>query len=269
MGVTVPPGVDAMLDLLGVPWPNIDEDEIRKDAAAWRTVLAEAEPAAAGADTAVRDLSPDYRGDSATALAGMWQETGASGGHLSQATAAARPAPPLLDGTATVVTATKVAVATWAAVTAVRVGQSLLLGGPLGAGAATANMLVARQAITRILREAGEGTGKVIAPAVTRRITHPLRRILDDLRMPGGGPVLQGAGGPRVPLGAGERKGGLFDGLVHARGDNKKPPLNQENRKGHTSQPSASKRDKHQGGDAHGGRRHIPPNPNKRRGGGS
>ncbi|WP_449063528.1 hypothetical protein [Planomonospora algeriensis] len=42
--MTLPPALDGFLGVLGVPWPNIDEDEIRKDAAAWRTVQAQSAP---------------------------------------------------------------------------------------------------------------------------------------------------------------------------------------------------------------------------------
>ncbi|MCG5220635.1 WXG100-like domain-containing protein, partial [Streptosporangium soli] len=205
MGVTLPPDLKAVLDLLGIPWPNIDEDEIRKDAAAWRTVLAGTDPAGAAADSALQVTQQTYKGGSATALAEHWEQTGANGGHLSQAANAAKFAPVVLDGTATVVTATKVAVATWAAVTTVRVSQALLTGGPLGVGAASATMLSARYAMGKILREASEGTGRVIAPALGRRTTEPFERILRNLRSPGGGsPALAGAGaGPGIPFRAG------------------------------------------------------------------
>ncbi|MFD0885224.1 hypothetical protein ACFQ08_11780, partial [Streptosporangium algeriense] len=133
MGVTVPPQVDTMLSLLGVPWPNVDEDEIRKDADAWRTVLAGAEPTAAQTQATVQRTQQGYRGGSATELASYWEETG---GHLGQATSAVRSAPVVLDNTAWLATGVKLAVGTAAVYASVRVARALLIGGPFGGAAA-------------------------------------------------------------------------------------------------------------------------------------
>ncbi|MER7129867.1 hypothetical protein [Streptosporangium saharense] len=195
MGVTVPPQVDMMLGLLGMPWPNIDEDEIRRDADAWRTVLAGAEPATAGTEATVTRTREGYRGDSATELASYWEETG---GHLGQAVAAARSAPVVLDNTAWLATGVKLAVGTAAVYASVRVARALLAGGPLGGAAATAEMYRTRALIGRLQREGAEGAGRVLTPALNRRVTERFRRILDNLRPPGG-PPLALAGG-RVPV---------------------------------------------------------------------
>ncbi len=199
MGVTVPPQVDAMLNLLGVPWPNVDEDEIRKDADAWRTVLASAVPAAAEADATIERTKQSYRGDSATALAGYWGETGGSGGHLSQAAAAARSAPVVLDNTAWLTTGVKLAVGTAAAYATVRVARALLAGGPLGGAAASAEMYRTRALIGRIQREGAEGASRVLTPALNRRVTEQFRHILDNLRRPGGPPLALAGPGGRIP----------------------------------------------------------------------
>ncbi|MEU7892902.1 hypothetical protein AB0B45_08545 [Nonomuraea sp. NPDC049152] len=266
MGVTLPASVDGVLALMGVPWPNIDEDEIRKDADAWRTVLAGAEPAGARADATVRQTLETYKGDSATALAGYWSDTGASG-HLGEAANAARVAPIALDGTATVVTAVKVVVAANAAYAGVRIGMALLAGGPLGVSSATATMLATRAAIGRVLREGAEGTGKVLGPALSRKVTQPLQRILQSFRGPGGGsPMLAGAGGPRVALGKGPDRFDDMPGVAKmGRKDKEKGELNQSGRNPHESNQSGSKRNKHEEAANHGGRRNIPPNPNKRK----
>ncbi|MFF4415586.1 hypothetical protein ACFYY8_23895 [Streptosporangium sp. NPDC001559] len=195
MGVTVPPQVDTMLSLLGVPWPNVDEDEIRKDADAWRTVLAGAEPATARTQATVERVQQGYRGDSATELASYWEETG---GHLGQAASAVRSAPVVLDNTAWLTTGVKLAVGTAAVYATVRVARALLVGGPFGGAAATAEMYRTRALIGRLQREGAEGVGKVLTPALNRRVTERFRRVLDNLRPPGG-PPLALAGG-RVPV---------------------------------------------------------------------
>ncbi|MEV6149922.1 hypothetical protein AB0L53_06225 [Nonomuraea sp. NPDC052129] len=266
--MTLPPEASGMLAILGVPWPNVDEDEIRKDASAWRTVLAGTVPAGAAADAQVRRTQQVYGGESGTALAAYWSEAGNGDGHLAQVTSAAKVAPVALDGAAAVVTAVKVAVGTQAAFTAVKVGRALLVGGPFGGSLASAEMFFARRMMAKILREGGESTGRGLAPALSRRATETFRRVVQNLRRPGGGgggPRLAGAGGRNVPTRSPAFKGDRLDGNpgIATRGK-KKQPLNQENRNPHTSSSSPSTSDAHQNAGAHGGRRNIPKNPNKK-----
>ncbi|MCF6471090.1 hypothetical protein FAF44_22200 [Nonomuraea sp. MG754425] len=202
MGLTLSPELNGFVSLLGVPWPNIDEDEIRLDADAWRIVQAGAEPASAEADTDVRGTRDVYSGDSATELAGHWNQVGGNEGHLTQTALASKVAPMALDGAAGVVSAVKLAVGMQAAAGLTAVAQTLAFGGALGVTAATARMYLTRHAMGKVLREGSEGTGKVLGPAVARRVTDPMRRVLDNLRRPGGPggtPALAGAGG-RMPL---------------------------------------------------------------------
>ncbi|UBU13140.1 WXG100-like domain-containing protein [Nonomuraea gerenzanensis] len=200
MGLMLSPELNGFLSMLGIPWPNIDEDEIKKDANAWRTVQAGAEPAGAQADGGIRRAQQAHRGDSAEALARHWNRVGGNEGHLAQAAAATRMAPVALDGTAAIVSAVKVAVGTQAVAGLTSVVQALAFTGGVGVAAATARMYLARNAMARVLREGAEGTGKVVAPRLVSKVTTPLYKILDDLRRPmGGTPALAGAGA-RVPV---------------------------------------------------------------------
>lgn len=190
-----------MMQLLG-PWPNMNEDDVRAEGNAARVAQSSTAPAASGADAAVRATQQVYRGESAAGVENHWNRTGAQGGHIAQANAAMKVVPVVLDGTAAVVSAVKVAVGTQAVFTAVGVAQALMFGGAVGATVATARVLASRHVVRKILREGSEGTGKVIAPIVRRQITDPMRRILDDLRSPGGPRLGLAAAGPRggVPL---------------------------------------------------------------------
>ncbi|MGW0802298.1 WXG100-like domain-containing protein [Nonomuraea sp. NPDC002799] len=277
----LPPELSGFMNAVGMPWPNIDEDMIRGDATAWRTVLAGADTAGAEADASVRRTQQVYRGDSATSFAGQWNKLSGEDGHLLVAAAATRLAPVALDGTAAVVSAVKVAVGTQAAAGLAAVTQMLAFGGAAGVTMATARMLMTRQAMGKAMREGGEGTAKVLAPALSRRVTAPMRRILDNLRRPGGpggGPALAGAGGRTVPMrpsglrtssGPRSAEDGMAkmgrqrnrDGDADGTGDN---GLNQSNRKPHRKGGSKSSRDRHQNADAHGGKRRIPRNKNKK-----
>ncbi|RVX43064.1 hypothetical protein EDD27_5733 [Nonomuraea polychroma] len=204
MAMTFPPEVHGMLHDMGLEMEPGDEDEVLKDSYAWRTVLAVAEPTAAGADAAVSGTRQAYHGEGSTALAGYWGETGGDGGHQSQAIAAARSAPVVLENTAWLTTGVKIAIGTAAVITTVRVARALLMGGPYGGALATAEMLRSRALILRVKREGMEGAGRVIAPALNRLLTQRFRRIVEMLRRPGGGgptPALAGPGralaGPR------------------------------------------------------------------------
>ncbi|MEU4331027.1 hypothetical protein [Nonomuraea dietziae] len=201
MAVVLPPAAAATMQMLG-PWPNMNEDDVRAEGNASRVAQSGTASAASGAESAVRATQPVYRGESATSMENHWNRTGAQGGHVAQANAAMRMMPVVLEGTASVVAAVKVAAGTQAVFTAVGVAKALAFGGAVGATVATARVLASRQAVRKILREGSEGTGKVIAPIMRRRVTEPMRRVLDDLRRPGGpGPRLAAAG-PRggVPL---------------------------------------------------------------------
>lgn len=189
-----------MMQMLG-PWPNMNEDDVRAEGNAARVAQSGTVPAASGADSAVRAAQQVYRGESATSMEKHWDRTGAQG-HVAQANASMKVVPMALDGTASVVSAVKVAAGTQAVFTAVGVAKALMFGGAVGATVATSRVLASRQAVRKILREGSEGTGKVIAPIVRRRVTDPMRRILDDLRRPGGPGTRLAAAGPRggVPL---------------------------------------------------------------------
>ncbi|TQS17339.1 hypothetical protein FLX08_29940 [Microbispora hainanensis] len=183
-----------------VNFPKIDEADIRAEIRPWQVVQAGAAAGGAGAENEVRRLPGVYQGVSADAMRTNWNKAGTTE-HLRTAVGAAAYAPAVLEGTATAVTATKVAIISQAVAGATRLAAVLVAGGPFAAASATAGLLATRYAMRKILREAEEGGARVLAPAVTRHITEPLERILKNTRGPfGGGPSLAGAGGPHVPL---------------------------------------------------------------------
>ncbi|MER6946447.1 hypothetical protein ABT294_20675 [Nonomuraea sp. NPDC000554] len=202
MEVMLPEGARAALEIM-YGYPDIRTDEMHKDADAIRTVLAGADASGGEAEATMRRTQQVYQGDAATALADHWSRTGNSGGQMSQATAAARHAPMAIDLTAGVVKAVQVALISQAAYASWKIGRALLLGGPLAAVRANAEMLAARQMSMKIRREASEGATRVLAPIVRRRVIEALQRIAEKMRGPrgGGGPMLAGAGGHRIPFG--------------------------------------------------------------------
>ncbi|MEV1204652.1 hypothetical protein [Microbispora rosea] len=198
MGLMPPDWAQPIASL--VNFPKIDEADIRTEIRPWQVVQAGAASGGTGAEDEVRRLPGVYQGVSAEAMRTNWTKTGTTE-HLRTAVGAAAYAPAVLEGTATAVTATKVAIISQAVAGATRLASVLVAGGPFAAASATAGLLATRYAMRKILREAEEGGARVLAPAVTRHITEPLERILKNTRGPfGGGPSLAGAGGPHVPL---------------------------------------------------------------------
>ncbi|MFI7633770.1 hypothetical protein [Nonomuraea sp. NPDC049400] len=229
MDVALPPQAAGMMEQLG-PWPSIEVDDVRSERDAVRAASAGTAQAASGADAAARSAQQSYRSQSAAGFDGQWARTGADGGHLAQAQAAMNIAPVALECGAAVISAVKVAAATQAVYTSVKVARALLVGGPLGPSHATAHVLAGRRTVGRILHEGIEGTGKDIGDLIRRRITEPMRRIYDDLHHPGGrggGPALAGAGGRNVPLRPAGRGGtsgprSVQDGMAQMGRNNKK-----------------------------------------------
>ncbi|MER6944816.1 hypothetical protein ABT294_12410 [Nonomuraea sp. NPDC000554] len=211
MGLTVPPEVDALFSLIGVPFPNVDEDEMLAHADAWRTVGDHITTVTDGSDRTVHQVMDGYQGRSAAELAGYWQETG-GGGHLQQAATAARTAPAILEGAASVVTAGKVASVSQV-LSLAQAGPALLAGG-VGGALAAARIYAARRSVQRINRQVSEGLGNRLGSVLAGRVREPMERVLGSLRAPGlGGPVPAGGPGrlPSSPLRdpyAPERPGG-------------------------------------------------------------
>ncbi|MFC5822748.1 hypothetical protein [Nonomuraea insulae] len=207
MAIMLPRELDTTLELAGLWFPNVNEDEIHADAHAARVVQAGTSLAGAESDATVRGSTAIYRGESATALQGSWDANDNSSGHLAKATAAVKVAPVALDGLGYVVTGTKIAVGTVAAVGTVRLLYAALAGGPAAGLTTSATLLAIRRAGAKVFRQAAEGTGRQMAPTLAKRVTYPLREIMEKLRRPGGpgSPALAGAGGRlpggRVPIG--------------------------------------------------------------------
>ncbi|OPG01970.1 hypothetical protein [Microbispora sp. GKU 823] len=154
MGLMPPDWAQPVASL--VNFPKIDEADIRTEIRPWQIVHSGAASGGTGAEDEVRRLPGVYQGVSAGAMQNNWNKTGTTE-HLRAAVGAAAYAPAVLEGTASAVTATKVAVITQAVAGATRLASVLVAGGPFAAASATAGLLATRYAMRKILREAEEG----------------------------------------------------------------------------------------------------------------
>ncbi|WP_433431096.1 hypothetical protein [Nonomuraea sp. CA-141351] len=202
MDVTIPPEVDAVLEMMGVHWPNVRVDEIVADRDAWITVLAGSHAAGQAAQTSVQATGEVYKGESATELQGLWNAPAGVGEVMGRATAAVQYVPQVLDNAAWLTTGLKVAVATGAVYTSARIARAMLMGGPTAGPAALWELIRGRILVTKAQHQAAEGVGRVLRPALAHGSTGKFRGVLDDLprlNTPRG-PNLGGPDGPKGGL---------------------------------------------------------------------
>jgi hypothetical protein len=74
VGYTVPEGVDTMLDVVGVGWPNVDEDAYRDMADALREFADDADDAGHSAQRPIQRLVWSGNSEALTALTGHWSK---------------------------------------------------------------------------------------------------------------------------------------------------------------------------------------------------
>ncbi|KQV16000.1 hypothetical protein [Kitasatospora sp. Root107] len=96
-----------MLDLIGVNWPNVDEDDYREMADAMRSFADELESGVADAHSAVQDMMGANAGLAVQAFEAHWGTL--SGTHLNQLAEGGRIVAVVLDGTALVIEGAKIA----------------------------------------------------------------------------------------------------------------------------------------------------------------
>ncbi|MFB9626638.1 hypothetical protein ACFFSA_26420 [Nonomuraea helvata] len=191
------PVAAGMMQMIG-HWPNINEDDMRAEAGATRNAAAAQLASATQAETTVRGAQQNYRGGSAEAMQTQWNRLGVNGGSLAQASQALNVAPAGLEGAASVVSAVKVVSGMQAAATAVSVAKLLAFGGAAGASLAVARMRLAQTQLRKAQAEGMEITGKRLGEVIVKKVTGPMRRILDDLPRrgsPGGRLALAGPRG--------------------------------------------------------------------------
>ncbi|MCB5909308.1 WXG100-like domain-containing protein [Streptomyces pinistramenti] len=176
MSLTLPDGVDWVLDLLGYDWPNADEDKLFECAAAWRNFADQVNQASSQGSSAANEVLSANSGE---AVDGFSQEWGSfSGGgdsgdnYLRDAAAAAEVIALAFDAAALAVIEGKVAVIVQlvmlaAELIAAQAAAPFTLGlSELGAAGATqATRLIVRQILDKIKREVMQAATKAMEHA--------------------------------------------------------------------------------------------------------
>ncbi|MFJ9207637.1 RHS repeat-associated core domain-containing protein [Streptomyces sp. NPDC102264] len=181
MGYTIPEGVDTMLDVVGVGWPNVDEDAYRDMADSLREFADDADDDGHAAHQHIQRLLSSGQSESLTALDTHWSKV--QGKHKDLASAA-RIVAGALDRVADIIVARKVAAVAELADLCATVGITLAFA-PVTAGLSTllagAKIAATRIAFKRILKEMAEAAVAEIVATLTEPAVAAIENVVADL----------------------------------------------------------------------------------------
>ncbi|MBV7672115.1 RHS domain-containing protein [Streptomyces halstedii] len=181
VGYTIPEGVDTMLDVIGVGWPNVDEDAYRDMADALREFADDADDDAYAAYQHIQKLLATGQSESLTALDRHWSKV--QGKHKDLAKAG-RLVAGALDRVADIIVARKIAAVAELAELCATIGISLAFA-PVTAGLSTllagGKIAATRIAFKRILKEMAEMAVEEIVTTLTEPAVAAIENIVADL----------------------------------------------------------------------------------------
>ncbi|PJE98252.1 type IV secretion protein Rhs [Streptomyces carminius] len=182
MGYVLPEGADAMLDIIGVGWPNVDEDDYRDMATELRNFADDVDDDAQTAHKGVERLLAAGQSEALDALSRYWDKV--KGSHLKDLADAARVFATALDAAADVIAGRK----------AVAVGELVALAASIGIGLAAAPFTAGlsallsagaiqacRIAVKRALKEAADLAVEEIIAALSEPAVAALENMAAEL----------------------------------------------------------------------------------------
>ncbi|WP_432111779.1 YwqJ-related putative deaminase [Streptomyces sp. YPW6] len=181
VGYTIPDGVDTMLDVVGVGWPNVDEDAYRDMADALREFAEDAEDDGVAAHRHIQQLLLSGQSESLAALDTHWSKVQSKHKDLAKA---ARLIAGALDRVADLIVARKIAAVGELADLCATVGITLAFA-PVTAGLSTllagAKIAATRIAFKRILKEMAEAAVAEIVATLTEPAVAAIEDVVADL----------------------------------------------------------------------------------------
>ncbi|MDH6516084.1 putative membrane protein YgcG [Streptomyces sp. SAI-208] len=214
MGVVLPSELDAALDLIGINWPNVDEDDYRDMAQAMREFADDIDDGAADAHRAITDLIGGNEGLAIQALERHWDLV--KGKHLTNLAEAGRVAATALDAVAVLIEGAKIAAIAQLGILAAEIAAAIAAA-PVTFGLSTlggiAGTQATRIAVKRIFQEVCEEIASRIIEVATGPIFQALGAMAGDLVLQLGGNALGTQNG--VDLGQTAKAGreGLDEGV--------------------------------------------------------
>lgn len=191
MAVTVPDWADTLLDVIGVNWPNVDEDAYRDMADTLREFAEDIEDDGHLANQHVQRLLSSGYGEALDALNGHWGKV--KDKHIKDIAGAARIIAGALDNAATAIEAMKYAALVHLGVLAGKAGVSMALipvTGGLSMLLGAAAVAVCQQAVRKVIKECMEEVVAYIVSAMTEPAVAALENMAADLAVQAGATAL-------------------------------------------------------------------------------
>ncbi|MFD5780326.1 DUF6531 domain-containing protein [Streptomyces sp. NPDC126933] len=182
MAVTVPEWADVLLDLIGVSWPNVDEDAYRDMADALREFAEDLEDDGQLANNHVQRLISSGYGEALDALNGHWGKV--KDKHIKDIASAARTIAGALDTAATAIEGMKLAAIVQLGYLAGEAGIALSLipvTGGLSMLFGAAAMRATQEVVKRLIKEGAEEAVGYIVSAMTEPAVAALESLAADL----------------------------------------------------------------------------------------
>ncbi|MBF6467316.1 hypothetical protein IU427_19320 [Nocardia beijingensis] len=173
MVIDIPSEVALFLNICGIPYPDINEDDVRALAAHVRTFAAQVRDTHDSATGVIGQMGDFYSGESYQQLVATWARMSST--HMRQLDSACEFVGKALDVAATVITAVKIAVLAELAALAVAYA-SILVTPPL---APSAPLVVA--AARRLCEEMAQYLIGYIVAEVIGKAIEPLEQAIDDM----------------------------------------------------------------------------------------
>lgn len=182
VGVVLPGYLDQALDLIGISWPNVDEDDYREMAAAMREFAASLDDGTADLHNAVQEMLGANEGPAVDALSGHWDKI--KDKHLAGLADVGRAAGTGLDAVAVLIEAAKLAAIVQLGILAAEI-TAAIAAAPVTLGISTlggvAGQQACRLAVKRIFKEVERAVVDEIVNTVTAPLQDALGAMVGDL----------------------------------------------------------------------------------------
>ncbi|WP_280315203.1 hypothetical protein [Nocardia abscessus] len=181
MAIDLPHEVALFLNFLGVPYPDIDEDQVRELARQVQTFATNMQNTHESASNVVRDMGSVYSGYSYEALVASWARMSAI--HMADLDQACRAVAKALDIAADVITAVKIAVL--AELTAMAASYAASMAATAATGGISAALTTAlRAAATRLVSAMEQSLIAYLAAEVISKAIEPLEHTIERMINP-------------------------------------------------------------------------------------
>ena len=182
MGVVLPGYLDEALDLIGVSWPNVNEDDYREMARAMREFADDIENTTGDVHQAIQQMVGANEGPAVDALQAHWDKIRSK--HLTTLAELGRGSATALDGVAAIIEGAKLAAIVELGILAAEIA-SAVAAAPVTLGISTlgglAGTQVCRIAVKRIFKEAARAVVEEIVARALEPVTNAIGAMAGDL----------------------------------------------------------------------------------------